>query len=145
MAHLTALPAQNRLRVLAADSTSMSTQLLVEGLGRDSQLEVIESPSNGSTLLDLAKRENPHVAIVSANLGGDHGAGYDLVREIRSQVPSTRVIVLLDASDCFPNCGELLGKQFGQFALIEVLSVEHLGEDLFLEGHPVGLIVIEEH
>jgi len=99
MAHLTALPAQNRLRVLAADSTSMSTQLLVEGLGRDSQLEVIESPSNGSTLLDLAKRENPHVAIVSANLGGDHGAGYDLVREIRSQVPSTRVIVLLDASE----------------------------------------------
>lgn len=77
----------------------MGTQLLVEGLGRDAQLQVIESPSNISTLLDLTKRENPHVAVVSSNLGGNHGAGYDLVREIRSQAPATRVIVLLDASE----------------------------------------------
>jgi two-component system nitrate/nitrite response regulator NarL len=99
MAQITALPNQDRLRVLAADSTSMSTQLLVEALGRDAQLQMIESPPNGLTLLNLVKREKPHIVVVSAKLGENHGGGYDLVREIRAQSPSARVIVLLDASE----------------------------------------------
>ena len=99
MAHLTAVPNQDRLRVLAADSTSMSTQLLVEALARDPQLHLIESPSNGATLLNLVKREKPHVAVVSAKLGENNGGGYELVREIRTQSATTRVIVLLDASE----------------------------------------------
>lgn len=84
--------------MLAADSTSMSTQLLVQALARDPQFDMIESASDGSTVLHLLKLEKPHIALVSARLGEDH-RGYDLVREIRSQSPATRVIVLLDASD----------------------------------------------
>ena len=99
MAHLTSLPNQDRLRVLAADSTSMSTQLLVDGLARDAQFHVIECSSRTPMLLDLAKREKAHVAVVSANLGGNHGGGFEMVREIRAQSPGTRVIVLLDASE----------------------------------------------
>jgi len=99
MAHSNPVPNPDRLRVLAADSTSMSTQLLVGALGRDSQFHMIESASNGSAILHLLKREKPHVAVVSAKLGEDHGGGFELVREIRSQSPATRVIVLLDASE----------------------------------------------
>ena len=99
MAHLAPFPDQDRFRVLAADSTSMSTQLLVEALSRDPQFDMIESPSSASAVLHLLKRSDPHVAVVSANLGENRGGGYDLVREIRSQSPATRVIVLLDASE----------------------------------------------
>ena len=99
MAQVSALPNQDRIRVLAADSTSMSTQLLVEALGRDTQLHMIESAPNGLTLLNLVKREKPHIVVVSAKLGEHQGGGFDLVREIREQSSGVRVIVLLDASE----------------------------------------------
>lgn len=99
MAHLTAVPNQDRIHVLAADSTSMSTQLLVEALARDGQLQMTESPSNSAAILNMVKRDRPHIAVVSAKLGETTGGGFDLVREIRVQSPSTRVIVLLDASE----------------------------------------------
>src|ERR1700732_909448 len=53
MAHLNAFPNQDRLRILAADSTSMSTQLLVEALARDPQFQMIESPSSAAGILEL--------------------------------------------------------------------------------------------
>jgi DNA-binding NarL/FixJ family response regulator len=77
----------------------MSTQLLVEALGRDPQFHMIESASNGPAILHLMKREKAQIAVVSTKLGENHGGGYDLVREIRAQSPSTRVIVLIDASE----------------------------------------------
>jgi DNA-binding NarL/FixJ family response regulator len=76
----------------------MSTQLLVEALARDPQFDLIESPAEGSAILHVVKREKPHIAVVSARPRESQG-GCDLVREIRSQAPATRVIVLLDASD----------------------------------------------
>jgi len=97
MAHSALIP-DHRLRVLAADSTSMSTQLLVDALRRDPQLDMIESVPDEAAILHLARREKPQIALVSAKLGEDH-RGYELVREIRSQSPATRVIVLLDASE----------------------------------------------
>jgi DNA-binding NarL/FixJ family response regulator len=99
MAHLTALPNQDRIRVLAADSTSMSTQLLVDALARDAKLHMVESPSTGSSLLSVVKREKPQVAVVSVKLSETTAGGYELVREIRAQSPATRVIMLLDASE----------------------------------------------
>jgi DNA-binding NarL/FixJ family response regulator len=77
----------------------MSTQLLVEALARDVQLQMIECPSNSQTILSLMKREHPQVAVVSSKLGEGDASGYDLVREIRAQSPGTRVIVLLDSSE----------------------------------------------
>lgn len=48
---------QERLRVLAADSTSMSTQLLVEALAREAQFQMIESAPTAAAILALVKRE----------------------------------------------------------------------------------------
>jgi DNA-binding NarL/FixJ family response regulator len=97
MAHSTVLP--NRLRVLAADTTSMSTQLLVEALARDPQFQMIEAPAGATAIVPLLRREKPHVAVVSAMLDENRRGSFELVREIRAQVPGTRVIVLLDSSD----------------------------------------------
>jgi len=102
MAYLAPLPNQDRLRVLAADSTSMSTQLLVEALARDRQFEMIESASDRSTVLHLLTREQPHIVLVAAKLGEGNDGGCNLVRDIRSASPATRVIVLLDSSERVP-------------------------------------------
>jgi len=97
MANLTVLP--RRLRVLAADSTSMSTQLLADALARDPQFHMIEAPSGVAAIVPLLRREKAHVAVISAKLGENRQGSFELVREIRAQVPGTRVIVLLDSSD----------------------------------------------
>src|SRR5260221_6967161 len=123
MAHLTALPntslptplpakdhssrdradrensTREHCRVMAADSTAMSTQLLVDALGRDAQFQMIEAPSSGAAVLQLAKREKPQVVVLSAKVGANSVGGFELLRELRALSPSPRVIVLLDASD----------------------------------------------
>ncbi len=77
----------------------MGTQLLVDALAREPQFDMIESASSAAAVLQLLKREKAQVAIVSAGLGKNHNGGYDLVREIRSHAPETRVIMLLDISE----------------------------------------------
>ena len=77
----------------------MSTQLLVEALARDAQFQMIESPSNTAAILPLLNREKPHVAVISAKLGESGQGAFELIREIRAQLPGTRVVVLLDSSE----------------------------------------------
>jgi DNA-binding NarL/FixJ family response regulator len=99
MAHSTNLPHQDRVRILAIDSTSMSTQLLVDALARNTQFHVIEAPTNESEVLPLVKAENPDVALLSAKLGMGGHVAFDLVRNLRAEQPSLRVVMLLDHSD----------------------------------------------
>lgn len=99
MGQVTNLPNQGQLRVLAADSSAMSTQLLVEALARNSQFVVVEAPSDASEILNLVKREKPEIVLVSAKLGQSGLGSFELVRSIRSQSPAPRVIVLLDHSE----------------------------------------------
>ena len=75
----------------------MTTQLLVDALGRDAQFQMIESPSDASAILALVKAERPQIAVISAQF--EKSEGFNLVREIRVQSPATRVIVLLDSSE----------------------------------------------
>jgi len=77
----------------------MSTQLLVEALARDRQFDVFESAPEKSAVLQLLEQEKPHIALVTAKQGEDRDGACDLVREICSQSPTTRVIVLLDVSE----------------------------------------------
>ncbi|MFZ0782549.1 MAG: response regulator transcription factor [Candidatus Sulfotelmatobacter sp.] len=99
MANMMTVPNQLRPRVLAADSTPMTTQLLVEALARDAQFQMIESPSDATALLAFVKKEQPRIAVISAKFGEPSVASFDLVREIRLQSPGTRVIMLLDSSE----------------------------------------------
>ena len=77
----------------------MNTQLLVEALARDAQFQMIESPSNKAAILNLVEREKPQVVVISAKLGEDDTGGLDLLRNLRTQSPSPRVIMLLDSSE----------------------------------------------
>lgn len=90
---------QVRPRVLAADSTPMTTQLLVDALARVAQFQMIESPSGAAAILALVKKEKPQIAVISAKLGEPSLGPFGLVREIRVQSAATRIIVLLDSSE----------------------------------------------
>lgn len=89
---------RDKLRVLAADSTSMGSQLLVEALGKNEHFELIEAPSDQGQIQVLVQQEQPHIVLISATLGPD-GEPFELVRNIRSQSPCPRVIVMLDRSE----------------------------------------------
>ena len=87
MAQLTSFPLQDRIRVFAADNTSMNTQLLVEALGRDGQFTMAAPAASGIEMLAAIKREHPHVALISRAQGGDGRGGFALSREIRNASP----------------------------------------------------------
>jgi len=102
MAHLSNLPNQanqERLRILAADNTSMSTQLLVEVLAKNAQFHVIEAPSAEAEILALVKSERPDVLLIGTRLGHDGPGVFELVRSIRADLPTSRVVMLLDHSE----------------------------------------------
>jgi DNA-binding NarL/FixJ family response regulator len=99
MAQLTSFPLQDRIRVFAADNTSMNTQLLVEALGRDGQFHVATPVVKDTEIPSTVKRERVHIALISAKQGTDARAGFGLSREIRTASPGTRVIMLLDSPE----------------------------------------------
>lgn len=77
----------------------MNTQLLVDALARDPQFHMIDSPSSAAAILNLIKREKPHVVLISAKLGDNYLGGFDLARDVRAQSPAPRVVMLLDSSE----------------------------------------------
>lgn len=124
MAQLTSFPVQDRIRVFAADNTSMNTQLLVETLSRDSQF-AMATPSTATTsdIMSALKREHSQIALISARQGTDSRGGFVLSREIRSSSPTTRVIMLLDSSERTPVIEAFRSGARGVFCRTESLKL----------------------
>ena len=87
-----------RIRVLAADSTRMSSQLLAESLAQDRQFEVTGIDPKGASILEAVAQNRPHVVLVSSALEDSASLGFDLSRQIRAAHTQTRVILLMDTS-----------------------------------------------
>src|SRR5260370_33198791 len=102
MAPLTPFPPQNTIRVLAADSTSMNTQMLVEALAREGQFAMAGSPVKPAEILSQTRRDHPHIALISARQGDNGTTGFALCRGICSRSPATRGIMLFDSSERTP-------------------------------------------
>jgi two-component system, NarL family, nitrate/nitrite response regulator NarL len=123
MAQLTSISQHDKIRVLAADNTSMNTQLLVDALARDGQFQVAGSASKSAEFLARAKKENPHVALISARQGDNSSAGFALCREIHSASLATRVILLLDSSERAPVIDAFRSGARGIFSRTESLRL----------------------
>ena len=87
-----------KIRVLAIDSTCMSSQLLADALAQDRQFEVTGIEPKASSILDAVVRHNPHIVLLSSALEGSATVGFDLTRKLRSTHSDVRVILLMDAS-----------------------------------------------
>jgi len=87
------------IRVLAADSTRMSSQLLATALERDKRFQVLDCPADGQEIISAVISERPAVVVLSAEVDGNARKGFDLAREIHSLQPETQVVMLLDSSE----------------------------------------------
>jgi DNA-binding NarL/FixJ family response regulator len=123
MAQLTSFPLHDRIRVFAVDNTSMNTQLLVETLGRDGQFVMATPAFTGTEVLAAIKRERIQVALISARQGSDSRGGFKISREIRTASPSTKVIMLLDASERTPIIESFRSGARGIFCRTEPLKL----------------------
>jgi DNA-binding NarL/FixJ family response regulator len=88
----------NKIKVLAAESTRMNSQLLADALAQDVQLEVTGIEPKQAAILAAVAQQKPHVVLISSALE-DSGTGFDLARQISSNHPGTRVILLMDTSN----------------------------------------------
>ncbi len=100
MAHAIALPeASQMIRVLAADTTRMNSQLLAAALERDKRFQVLAPISEGKGLVAAVVKEKPAVVVISAELDENPRKGFEVAREVHSARPETRVVMLIDASE----------------------------------------------
>lgn len=88
-----------RIRVLIADETPLSCQLLRDALARScSRFEIIACTSSRTEFTRLLNLHNTDVVLVSESLGDGSFEGIDLVNELRVSFPATRVIMLLKSA-----------------------------------------------
>jgi DNA-binding NarL/FixJ family response regulator len=99
MGQVTTFPDAERIRVLAADSTSMSSQLLVEALSRDKRFEMLECSATLSEVLTVVRRTHAQIAVIGSRVADGSASGFELARELKTASPSTRIIMLLDSSE----------------------------------------------
>lgn len=98
--HALPLPEKfERIKVLAAESTRMNSQLLAEALAQDCQLEVMAIEPRQASILAAIAQQKPHVVLISSALEESGTQGFDLARQIGANHPATRVILLMDISN----------------------------------------------
>jgi DNA-binding NarL/FixJ family response regulator len=100
VAHAISLPEVSEvIRVLAADSNRMNSQLLASALERDKRFQMLDIAPDGRGIIASVLREKPAVVVIGAEIDGNARKGFEVVRELRGLHPETRVVMLLDSSD----------------------------------------------
>lgn len=84
------------IRVLVVANSLIHTQLLVDALKRDRDLEVFSS--DAKSVVEAATAPNVDVLLISSNLDEQPNRGYVILRELYTLRPELRSIVLLDSS-----------------------------------------------
>src|SRR5437868_12437061 len=88
-----------KIRLLVADENRMNCQLLITALKRCRKIRVVARAINSDQVLQEIKANNPNVALVSANLQDGSLSGFSVARELRTQYPALRTILLLDSAE----------------------------------------------
>jgi two-component system nitrate/nitrite response regulator NarL len=88
-----------RIAILIADETSMGCQLLKNALGRSRLgFEVVACAINRSEIMHSMSKHPIDVVLVSESLQEGPFVGFQILNELRSSFPATRVIVLLKSA-----------------------------------------------
>ena len=100
MAHAISLPeVSDVIKVLAADSNRMNSQLLASALERDKRFQMLDAAPDARGIIAAVLREKPAVVVIGAEIDGNSRKGFEVVRELRGLRPETRVVMLLDSSE----------------------------------------------
>ena len=90
-------PHRLNIRVLVADSTPISSQLLSEAVARHSEIEVLGYGSDLAEISALAKHLNPDVLLISAQIEEDPELGLTMLQRFRIEQPTMKAVVLLNS------------------------------------------------
>jgi two-component system, NarL family, nitrate/nitrite response regulator NarL len=82
------------LGVLVADGAALTRQLITFALQRERSLEVVDV--GDASVVDVAKRLRPDVIILSGEMDGEPGGGFETLKLLREAIPESRVVMLLD-------------------------------------------------
>jgi two-component system nitrate/nitrite response regulator NarL len=93
------LPAKmEKVKVLAAESTRMNSQLLADALSQDCKLDVMGIEPKPALILAAVAQQKPHIVLISSTLEESGTQGFELARQISAIHPDTRIILLMDNS-----------------------------------------------
>jgi two-component system, NarL family, response regulator DevR len=85
------------LRLLVVDDHEVVRQGLVSMLGRREGFQVVGEAGTAADAVEMAQKFQPDLVIMDVRL--PDGSGIEACREIRSQLPATRVVILTSYPD----------------------------------------------
>jgi two-component system, NarL family, response regulator DevR len=85
------------LRLLVVDDHEVVRQGLVALLGRRPNFQVVAEAATAAESLDMARRYQPDLVVMDVRL--PDGSGIEACREIRDELPETRVVILTSYPD----------------------------------------------
>jgi len=85
------------LRLLVVDDHEVVRQGLVALLGRRPNFQVVAEAGTAAESLDMARRYQPDLVVMDVRL--PDGSGIEACREIRDELPETRVVILTSYPD----------------------------------------------
>jgi len=85
------------LRLLIVDDHEVVRQGLVSLLGRNAHLQVVAEAGTAAEAVEQARRFEPDVVVMDVRL--PDGSGVEACREIRAELPKTRVVILTSYPD----------------------------------------------
>jgi DNA-binding NarL/FixJ family response regulator len=141
-----------RLRVLVVDDHDLVQVGLRALVSRQPWVERYLTAVTAAEGLELARRYEPHVALVDVVLGEESGG--DLCREIRESVPHTRVLLISGSSSMSPSVARAAGasgfipKSFKGVDVANAVRMVGLGMAMFpslAEEPPPRLLTQREH
>jgi two-component system, NarL family, response regulator DevR len=90
-------PPTSVLRVLVVDDHEVVRQGLVALLGRREGFQVVGEAGTVAEAIEAARRHHPEIVVMDVRL--PDGSGIEACREIRAELPETRVIMLTSYPD----------------------------------------------
>ena len=92
-----AQPAERQLRLLVVDDHEVVRQGLVAMLSRRPNFQVVAEAGTAAESIEMARRFQPDLVIMDVRL--PDGSGIEACREIRAELPQTRVVILTSYPD----------------------------------------------
>ncbi len=90
-------PVERQLRLLVVDDHEVVRQGLVAMLSRRPNFQVVAEAGTVAEAIEAARRFQPELVIMDVRL--PDGSGIEACREIRSELPGTRVVILTSYPD----------------------------------------------
>lgn len=87
------------VRLLVADENRMNCQLLITAVERCRRIQVVARATTAEQVFREIDASSPNAALISASLQDGSLSGFSVVRELRTQHPEVRTILLLNSGE----------------------------------------------